>query len=66
MIPAGANLISGEFNVQQIVERGKDKGELNITITSKTKGRDMTKKALSRAGLEPGDQKTGPANYHFF
>lgn len=26
MIPVGANLISGEFNIQQRVERWKDKG----------------------------------------
>lgn len=49
MIPVGANLISGEFNIQQRVERWK---ELNITRTSETKGYDK-KKALSRAGLEP-------------
>lgn len=37
MIPVGANLISGEFNIQQRVERWK---ELNITRTSETKGYD--------------------------
>ena len=49
MIPVGANLISGEFNIQQRVERWKDKG---TEYNKKKQGYDK-KKALSRAGLEP-------------